>query len=300
MRDHGGHAVALTWSLRHVYGMQPGETFWAASDIGWVVDHWWQTETGWPIAANCLGFEPQPVQPGSPTKPVPGYDVRILDDDDGELPAGASGHIALRLPLPPGCLPTLWNDDEGFVRAYLSRFPGHYATGDGGSFDADGYLWVMGRTDDVINVAGHRLSTGAIEEVLSRHPDVAECAVIGVADALKGQVPLGLVVPKRGASLAADVLTAQLVARVRNEIGPAAAFERALVVERLPKTRSGKILRGTMRRMAEAEPWTAPPTVDDPAALTEVADALCQAGFGGSAGTERGAGRREGDRGPDG
>ena len=398
VRDHGGHAVALTWSLRHVYGMAPGETFWAASDIGWVVghsyivyaplllgcttvlyegkpvgtpdagaywrvsaqhgvdvlftaptairaikredpegrcvaragptklralflageradpetvawagrildvpviDHWWQTETGWPIAANCLGLEPLPVKPGSPTKPVPGYDVRILDDEGSELPSGSSGHIALRLPLPPGCLPTLWNDDEGFVRAYLSRFPGHYATGDGGYSDADGYLWVMGRTDDVINVAGHRLSTGAIEEVLSRHPDVAECAVIGVADALKGQVPLGLVVPRRDASLVANALTAELVARVRDEIGPVAAFKRALVVERLPKTRSGKILRGTLRRIADAEPWTAPPTLDDPAALTEVGDALREAGFGAAAGPGGGATRREGEPGSD-
>jgi propionyl-CoA synthetase len=379
VRDHGGHAVALTWSLRHVYGMRPGETFWAASDIGWVVghsyivyaplllgcttilyegkpvgtpdagaywrvaaqhavqvlftaptairaikredpdgrfleqssplalralflageradpdtvewagrrlgvpviDHWWQTETGWPIAANCLGLEPLPVKPGSPTKPVPGYDVRILDDDGRALPPGTSGHVALRLPLPPGCLSTLWNDDDGFLRSYLSRFPGHYATGDGGFFDADGYLWVMGRTDDIINVAGHRLSTGAIEEVLSRHPDVAECAVIGIADALKGQVPMGLVVPKRDAARAPDELSAELVARVRDEIGPVAAFKRALVVERLPKTRSGKILRSTLRRMADAEPWAAPATIEDPAVLAEVETALRSAGFG--------------------
>jgi propionyl-CoA synthetase len=378
VRDHGGHAVALAWSLRNVYCMQPGETFWAASDIGWVVghsyivyaplllgcttilyegkpvgtpdagafwrvaaqhgvdtlftaptairaikredpegrrvdraalaklralflageradpdtiewagrilgipviDHWWQTETGWPIAANCLGLEPLPVKPGSPTKPVPGFDVRIVDDAGQEVPAGTTGHIALRLPLPPGCLPTLWNDDAGFVRSYLERFPGHYATGDGGYFDADGYLFVMGRTDDVINVAGHRLSTGAMEEVLARHPDVAECAVIGVADALKGQLPLGLAVLKASVTRPPDDVARELVERVRRDIGPVAALKQVLVVARLPKTRSGKVLRATMRRIADAQPWTAPATIDDPATLDEVRAALQGAGY---------------------
>jgi propionyl-CoA synthetase len=379
VRDHGGHAVALAFSLRRVYGMKPGDTFWAASDIGWVVghsyivyaplllgcttilyegkpvgtpdagaywrvaarhgvdalftaptairaikredpegrlvdraklarlrtlflageradpdtvewagrllgvpvvDHWWQTETGWPIAASCRGVdEPLPVKPGSPSKPVPGYDVRILDDEGHEVAPGTTGHIALRLPLPPGCLPTLWQDDEGFVRSYLERFPGHYATGDGGHFDADGYLWVMGRTDDVINVAGHRLSTGAMEEVLARHPDVAECAVIGVADALKGQVPLGLAVLKAGVSKPADAVARELVERIRGEIGPVAALKQVLVVARLPKTRSGKVLRSTMRRIADGQPWAAPATIDDPLTLDEVRTALQGAGY---------------------
>ncbi|MEB2345386.1 MAG: AMP-binding protein [Deltaproteobacteria bacterium] len=395
VRDHGGHAVALAWSLRHVYGMRPGETFWAASDVGWVVghsyivyaplllgcttilfegkpvgtpdagafwrvaaqhgvdtlfaaptairaikredpegarvdrvalprlralflageradpdtvewagrilgvpviDHWWQTETGWPVAANCLGLAPLPVKPGSPTKPVPGFDVRVLDDAGAELPPGAAGHIALRLPLPPGCLPTLWNDDDGFVRSYLERFPGHYATGDGGYFDADGYLWVMGRTDDVINVAGHRLSTGAMEEVLARHPDVAECAVIGVADALKGQLPLGLAVLKATAlgRPPADV-ERELVEAVRREIGPVASLRQVLVVPRLPKTRSGKVLRGTMRRIADAGPWSAPATIDDPAVLDEIRAALHGAGYARDDGPHADAGGPAGD-----
>jgi propionyl-CoA synthetase len=371
VRDNGGHAVALVWSLRHVYGIEPGETFWAVSDIGWavghsyivyapllsgctavlyegkpvgtpdagiywrlaakhgvaamftaptamraikredpdgllvpksglerlrtlflagervdpdtveyarrilgvpVIDHWWQTETGWPVAANCMGVEPEPVKLGSPTRAVPGYDVRVL-------PASASGHIVLGLPLPPGCLPTLWNDDAGFQRAYFERFPGFYQTGDGGYVDADGYLFVMGRTDDIINVAGHRLSTGAMEEVLARHPDVAECAVIGVADALKGQVPLGFAVLKAGVLRDPELIAAELVQRVRDEIGPVAAFKQALVVPRLPKTRSGKILRGTMRRIADAEPWTMPATIDDPAILDEIHTLLRERGL---------------------
>ena len=373
VRDNGGHAVALTWSLRHVYGIGPGEIFWAISDIGWavghsyivyapllagatallyegkpvgtpdagiywriaaqhgvaamftaptairaikredpegklvpksgleklrtlflagervdpdtvewsrrilgvpVIDHWWQTETGWPIAANCMGIEPLPVKLGSPTQAVPGWDVRVLDDDGHEQPPYVSGHIAIRLPLPPGCLPTLWNDPDGFRRAYFERFPGFYQTGDGGHLDADGYLYVMGRTDDVINVAGHRLSTGAMEEVLARHPDVAECAVIGVADPLKGQVPLGFAVLKAGVARDPDGIAAELVQRVRDEIGPVAAFKQALIVARLPKTRSGKILRGTMRKIADAQPWSAPATIDDPAILDEIAAIL--------------------------
>ncbi len=380
VRDTGGHLVALTWSLRHVYGVAPGEVFWAASDIGWVVghsyivyaplflgcttilyegkpvgtpdagafwrvaaehgvdvfftaptafraikredpegalvshhdlsrfrtlflageradpdtvrwaervlgvpviDHWWQTETGWPIAANCLGIEALPVKAGSPTKPVPGFDVRVLDTDGRELPAGETGSLAIRLPLPPGCLPTLWNDDAGFVKSYLSRFPGHYETADAGYRDGDGYLWVMSRTDDVINVAGHRLSTGAMEEVLAAHPDVAECAVIGVADALKGQVPLGFVVLKAGVARAEEELVRELVVSVRERIGPVASFKQACVVERLPKTRSGKILRGSMRKIADAQPWKAPPTIDDPAILGEIEAALRRLGYGG-------------------
>jgi propionyl-CoA synthetase len=378
VRDTGGHAVALKWSLRHVYGMQPGDVFWAASDIGWVVghsyivyaplllgctsvlyegkpvgtpdsnafwrvasrhgvhtlfaaptalraikredpggegprrfdlsrlralflageradpdtvawaeralsvpvvDHWWQTETGWPIAANCLGLERFPVKRGSVARPVPGFDVRILGDDGRELPAGQTGHVAIRLPLPPGCVKTLWNDDAGFERQYLSRFPGHYETADAGFADADGYLWIMARTDDVINVAGHRLSTGAIEEALAGHPDVAECAVVGVKDALKGQRPLGFAVLNAGAARRPDELTAELVARVREAIGPVAAFREVCVVERLPKTRSGKILRGTLRKIADGEPWRAPPTIDDPASLDEIRAALAGLGL---------------------
>ncbi len=380
VRDNGGHAVALAWSMRHVYGVEPGETFWAASDIGWVVghsyivygpllhgcttllyegkpvgtpdagaygrvleehgvnvfftaptavravkredpdargfaardlsrfralflageradpdtvrwcrealgvpviDHWWQTETGWPIAANCLGLEALPVKPGSPTVPVPGYDVSVLDDAGRALPPGQTGHVVLRLPLPPGCLPTLWNDDAGFRRAYLERFPGFYATGDAGHRDDDGYLWIMSRTDDIINVAGHRISTGRLEEVLAAHPDVAECAVIGVADALKGQVPVGLLVLKAGAERSPEGAVEDAVALVREHVGPVAAFKSACVVDRLPKTRSGKVLRGTLRRLADGEPWRLPATIDDPAALDEAAAALATLGLPG-------------------
>jgi propionyl-CoA synthetase len=369
VRDNGGHAVALKWSLQHVYGMRPGQVFWAASDIGWVVghsyivyaplllgcttvlyegkpvgtpdaaaywrvvarhgvqtlfaaptairairredpegrlledhdlsslralflageradpdtlawaeqrlgipviDHWWQTETGWPITATCLGLDaPAPVV-GAAGRPVPGWDVRVLGEDGAELAAGETGNLVIRLPLPPGALKTLYQNDEGFRRAYLERFPGYYQTADAGHVDAGGSVWVMSRTDDVINVAGHRLSTGAIEEVLASHPDVAECAVIGVRDELKGQLPLGLVVLKSGAARDPDELCAELVARVRERIGPVAAFKRAFVVERLPKTRSGKVLRGTMRRIADGEPWRTPPTIDDPASLDEI------------------------------
>ncbi len=378
VRDHGGHAVALKWSLRHVYGMQPGDVFWAASDIGWVVghsyivyaplllgctsilyegkpvgtpdasaywrvveqhrvstlftaptalraikredpdarlprefdlgslralflageradpdtvswaeralgvpvvDHWWQTETGWPIAANCLGLAPQPVKRGSPTRPVPGYDVRVLDDEGRELPRGQIGHLVLRLPLPPGCLRTLWENDAGFESAYLARFPGYYATADAGKIDEDGYVWVLSRTDDIINVAGHRLSTGGIEEVLAAHPDVAECAVVGVRDALKGQVPLGLVVLNAGVRRGAEELARELVARVREQLGPVAAFKQVCVVDRLPKTRSGKILRGTLRRIADGEAWRTPATIDDPSTLDEARRALAALGY---------------------
>ncbi|MGH0031204.1 MAG: propionyl-CoA synthetase [Myxococcota bacterium] len=378
VRDHGGHAVALKWSLRNVYGMQPGDVFWAASDIGWVVghsyivyaplllgcttvlyegkpvgtpdaaafwrvveqhgvnalftaptalrgikredpdakgvahhdlsslrtlflageradpdtvawceralgvpviDHWWQTETGWPIAANCMGIEPLPVKRGSPTKAVPGYDVRVLSDDGEELPPGETGHIVVKLPLPPGCLRTLWENDAGYERAYLERFPGYYQTADAGHVDEDGYLWIMARTDDVINVAGHRLSTGALEEVLASHPQVAECAVCGVADPIKGQLPLGFVVLNAGTLRDEAELEQELVALVRERIGPVAAFKQALVVERLPKTRSGKVLRGTLRRIADGEPWRTPPTIDDPAILDEIRAGLRRRGY---------------------
>ena len=378
VRDNGGHAVALKWSLRNVYGMQPGDVFWAASDIGWVVghsyivyaplflgcttilyegkpvgtpdagaywrviaehgvnalftaptalravkredpdaklirdydlsslrtlflageradpdtvawaerglsvpviDHWWQTETGWPIAANCMGIEPLPVKHGSPTRAVPGYDVRVLGEEGEELPPGQTGHVCIRLPLPPGCLKTLYQDDEGYFRAYLERFPGYYQTSDAGHVDEDGYLWIMARTDDIINVAGHRLSTGGMEEVLAEHPDVAECAVVGVKDELKGQLPLGLVVLNAGVSRAEDEIVAELVARVRERIGPVAAFKQACVVERLPKTRSGKVLRGTMRKIADGEAYRTPPTIDDPAILDEIRAALQRLGY---------------------
>jgi len=378
VRDNGGHAVALKWSLQNVYGMKPGDVFWAASDIGWVVghsyiiyaplmlgcttvlyegkpvgtpdagafwrvieqhrvnalftaptalraikredpharqladydlttlrtlflageradpdtvewceralgvpviDHWWQTETGWPIAANCMGLDPYPVKRGSPTKAVPGYDVRILDEDGAELGPGESGHVVIKLPLPPGCLSTLWEDDAGFEQAYLKRYPGYYQTADAGHIDEDGYLWIMGRTDDVINVAGHRLSTGAIEEVLARHPDVAECAVIGVADDLKGQLPVGFLVLNADVEREHAEIIAEVVASVRDSIGPVAAFKTACVVARLPKTRSGKILRGTMRKIADSQHYRTPPTIEDPAVLEEVTAALRPLGY---------------------
>jgi propionyl-CoA synthetase len=366
VRDNGGHAVALRWSMPNVYGAHPGDVFWAASDVGWVVghsyivyaplltgcttilyegkpvgtpdagafwrvvaehgvdvlftaptafrairredpsgtllrsydvsglrslflagerldpetyrwavellgipvvDHWWQTETGWPVAANPLGLEALQTKPGSPTVPVPGYDVRVLDGNGAEVPAGVDGAIVIRLPLPPGTLPTLWRDDERYVSEYLSRYPGFYLTGDGGHLDDDGYLFVMGRTDDVINVAGHRLSTGAMEEVLAGHPAVAECAVIGVADPLKGQVPRGFVVLKAGIETTPADVSAELVRRVRDEIGPVAALRRVDVVTGLPKTRSGKILRGSMRAIADGEEAPVPSTIEDPGVL---------------------------------
>jgi len=378
VRDNGGHAVALKWSLRNVYGMQPGDVFWAASDIGWVVghsyivyaplllgcttllyegkpvgtpdagafwrvteqhgvnalftaptalravkredpqakrvarhdlsklrtlflageradpdtvrwcekalgvpviDHWWQTETGWPIAANCVGLTPLPVKHGSAAKPVPGYRVRVLDEEGTPVGPGVTGHIVLELPLPPGCLKTLWNDDEGYRRGYLERFPGFYQTADAGHVDEDGYVFIMSRTDDIINVAGHRLSTGSMEEVLAAHPDVAECAVIGVADALKGQLPVGFAVLNAGVERPSDEIAAELVQSVRDRIGPVAAFKQVAVVPRLPKTRSGKILRGTMRRIADSEPYRTPPTIDDSAALAEIRDALRALGY---------------------
>jgi propionyl-CoA synthetase len=366
VRDNGGHAVALTWSMKNLYDTSAGEVFWAASDIGWVVghsyivyapllagcttilyegkpvgtpdagafwrviaehgvktlftaptgfrairkedprgehaakydlsglaylflagerldpetyrwagdllgipviDHWWQTETGWAIAADPMGLEQLPTKPGSPTKPVPGYDVRIVDDEGNAAEPGIPGQIVIRLPLPPGCLPTLWHDDEGFRAAYLSRYPGHYLTGDGGFIDADGYLYVMGRTDDVINVAGHRLSTGEMEEVLASHPAVAECAVFGVNDALKGEVPRGFVVLKAGIEADPDALAGDLAQMIRDKIGPIAALSRLDIVGALPKTRSGKILRKTMRGLANGKDEPVPSTIDDPATL---------------------------------
>ena len=373
LRDHGGHAVALNWSMRHVYGMQPGEVFWAASDFGWavghsyivyapllygcttvvhegkpvgtpdagefwrvieqhdvrvlftaptafraikredprgeyftrydtsrfralflagerldpdtyhwarallqkpVIDHWWQTETGWPVAANCLGLTPFPVKPGSPTKPVPGYAVEILDDDGHPVPPNKEGAVVIRLPLPPGTLPTLWRSDARYVDTYLAKYPGYYATGDGGYIDEDGYLFIMGRIDDIIIVAGHNLSTGSMEEALAGHPDVAECAVIGVKDALKTQLPVGLVVLKAGVVREEAELRGELVQRVREQVGPVANFRQVAIVARLPKTRSGKVLRKTMRAIADGDAWTMPATIDDPAALSEISVAL--------------------------
>ncbi len=373
VRDTGGHAVALAWSMSAIYDVHPGDVWWTASDVGWVVghsyivyapllagatslmyegkpvgtpdagafwrviaehgvqalftaptalraikkvdpdgvelgkydlsafrtlfmagerldpetlhwageklgtpviDHWWQTETGWPIAANPRGLEPLPVKPGSATKPVPGWDVRILDQAGERLPAGREGAIALKLPLPPGSLPTLWGDDERYVESYLSRYPGYYLTGDSGYLDEDGYLFVMGRTDDVINVAGHRLSTGSMEAVLAAHPAVAECAVIGVADQLKGQLPRGFVVLKAGASISPDVLRDELVAMVRRDIGPVAAFRDVSIVDALPKTRSGKILRKSMRAIADGRDEPVPSTIEDPAVLDGIRNAL--------------------------
>ena len=378
VRDNGGHAVAMTWSMKHLYAMQPGEVFWAASDVGWVVghsyivyapllygcttivyegkpvgtpdagafwrvisehgvsvmftaptalraikrvdskaeflkqydmsryralflagercdpdtltwaqdilqrpviDHWWQTETGWGIAANLMGIEPLPVKAGSPTKAVPGYDVRILDDDGHEQAPGQIGRIMIKLPMPPGCLPTLWQNDDRFVDSYLSAEPGYYLTGDAGMKDADGYLFIMSRIDDIINVAGHRLSTGGMEEVLASHPDVAECAVIGAADQLKGEVPVGLVVLKSGVDRPEEVIDRELVALVREKIGPVADFKKVVVVERLPKTRSGKILRGTMKRIADGQDFNMPATIDDPAILDEITAKLQTIGY---------------------
>jgi len=378
VRDHGGHAVALLWTMRNIYNVSAGDVCWAASDIGWVVghsyivygpllagcttvlyegkpvgtpdagafwrviaqhgvkalftaptafraikrddpdgtllkkydlrgfealflagercdpdtlhwarerlgvpviDHWWQTETGWAIAANCLGLEPLPVKPGSPTKAVPGYDVRVLDEAGDEVPRGQSGNLCVKLPLPPGCLPTLWNNDRGFIESYLSRYPGYYLSGDAGYQDEDGYLYIMSRIDDIINVAGHRLSTGGMEEVLAAHPDVAECCVIGVADALKGELPLGLVVLKAGVTRPHADIVRELVQLVRERIGPVAAFKQAVVVQRLPKTRSGKILRGTMKKIADGVEYKMPATIDDPAILGEIRAALRTVGY---------------------
>ena len=378
VRDNGGHLVALNWSMKNIYGMAPGEVFWAASDLGWavghsyivygpllhgnttvlyegkpvgtpdpgafwrvisqhkvsvlftaptafraikredhagdylrqhdlshfrtlflagercdpdtlgwaekqlgvpVIDHWWQTETGWPIGANCAGLQLLPVKPGSCGKTVPGYDVRVLDDEGLEIRDNKIGNIVIKLPLPPGCLPTLWNADAAYVESYLASYPGYYKTADAGYIDADGYLWIMSRTDDIINVAGHRLSTGALEEVLAAHTDVAECAVIGVADELKGEVPLGLVVLKRGVERSEGEIVTELIQLVREKIGAVASFKIATVVNRLPKTRSGKIVRGTIKKMADGAPYTIPPTIEDAAVIDEIKDNLSGLGY---------------------
>jgi len=378
VRDNGGHAVSLKWSLKNIYTVAPGDVMFTASDIGWVVghsyivyaplltgattilyegkpvgtpdpgafwrvtaqhgvgviftaptafraikkedpqgthiakhdlsrfrllflagercdpdtlhwaedhlrvpviDHWWQTETGWPIAANCVGLGMLRVKPGSPTKPVPGYDVRVLGENGQEVRPGQIGSIVIKLPMPPGCLPTLWQNDDGFEKSYLTAYPGYYLSGDAGFKDDDGYVYIMSRVDDIINVAGHRLSTGGMEEVLAAHPDVAECAVVGVADEIKGEVPVGLVVTKAGVTRSDADIVRELVEKVREAIGPVAAFKTAAVVKRLPKTRSGKILRGTVKRMADGAEYTVPPTIDDPAILDEIAEALKDLGY---------------------
>ena len=382
VRPTAGHLVALNWTMPNIYDVRPGDVYWAASDVGWVVghsyicyaplihgnttvifegkpvgtpdagtfwrmiqdhgikvlftaptalraikredpdgelvknydisslrslflageradpdtvawagralgvpviDHWWQTETGYAIAANPMGIEKLPVKAGSPSVAMPGYDVQVLDDGGCPLPAGELGAIAIKLPLPPGTLPTLWNADTRFHESYLSRFPGFYETGDAGYIDEDGYLYIMARTDDVINVAGHRLSTGGMEEVLAGHPDIAECAVIGVADTLKGQVPMGLVCLNTGSDRDHEEIAAECVKRIRDRIGPVAAFKLVAVVDRLPKTRSGKILRATMAKIADGKPWKTPATIDDPAILGEITTALRKLGYATSA-----------------
>ncbi|NYT08300.1 MAG: propionyl-CoA synthetase, partial [Methanomicrobiales archaeon] len=233
----------------------------------------------WAIGANPAGLELLPVKPGSCTKPVPGYDVRVFDDHATELPRGKTGNIVVRLPLPPGCLTTLWNNDRDYIRTYLSEYPGYYLTGDAGFIDDEGYLWIMGRTDDIINTAGHRLSTGAMEEVLASHPDVAECAVTGVADAVKGEIPVGFIVLKAGVTRDRTEIVRELVRMVREKIGPIASFKTAVVVKRLPKTRSGKILRGTMKKIADGVEYRVPATIDDPAVLGEITESLASIGY---------------------
>ncbi|HEX3036983.1 MAG TPA: propionyl-CoA synthetase [Thermodesulfobacteriota bacterium] len=378
VRDNGGHLVALKWSMKNIYGVDAGDVYWAASDVGWVVghsyivygplfkgctsvlyegkpvgtpdpgafwrvisehrvnvlftaptafraikgedpggdyirkynlsslrtlflagercdpdtllwaeeqlkvpviDHWWQTETSWAIGANCIGLEMLPVKPGSCTKPVPGFDVRILDEAGNEIAANRIGNIAIKLPLPPGCLPTLWNNDAGYRKSYLNDYPGYYTTADAGYKDENGYLWIMSRTDDIINVAGHRLSTGAMEEVLSSHPDVAECAVLGVSDPIKGEIPLGIVVLKAGVRRAHNEIIQELIRMVREKIGPVASFKVAVVVRQLPKTRSGKILRGTMKKIADGVEYHMPATIDDPVILDEITEAFAVLGY---------------------
>lgn len=379
VRDHGGHMVALKWSMKNLYGVEPGEVYWCASDIGWVVghsyivyaplfhgctsilyegkpvgtpdagafwrvvsdhgavalftaptafraikkedpkgefigkydlskfrtlflageradpdtiqwaekllkvpviDHWWQTETGWCIAGNPMGLGMLPVKHGSPTVPMPGYQVDVVDEASKPLPANKMGSIVIKLPMPPACLPTLWQQDERFKESYLNEFPGYYKTADAGYKDDDGYVYVMGRTDDIINVAGHRLSTGGMEEVLSSHQDVAECAVMGIKDELKGEVPCGFIVLKAGVARAHADIEKEIVALVREKIGPVAAFKLAITVKRLPKTRSGKILRGTMKKIADGDEWKMPATIDDPAVLDEIGVALKEKGVG--------------------
>ena len=373
VRDNGGHMVALAWTMKNHYGVDPGEVFWAASDVGWVVghsyicyapllhgcttvlyegkpvgtpdagafwrviaehgvaamftaptafraikkedpkgehikrydlsrfrtlflageradpetlkwaeanlkvpvyDHWWQTETGWTICGNPVGLGALPVKHGSPTVPMPGYDLQVLDESGRPVAPGQTGTLAIKLPLPPSCLPTLWENDRGFRDSYLAEFPGYYTTKDAGHIDADGYAFVMARTDDVINVAGHRLSTGQMEEVVAQHKDVGECAVVGVADAMKGQVPAGFIVLNAGVNRPPAEIEKEVVQLVREAIGPVAAFKTVMTVKRLPKTRSGKILRGTMRQIADGEPWKMPATIDDPAILDEITETM--------------------------
>ena len=379
VRDNGGHAVALKYSMKTVYNTDPGDVYWAGSDVGWVVghsyivyapllhgcttilyegkpvrtpdagafwrviaehkvttfftaptafraikkedpeaklktqydisclrtlflagerldpptydwlmgimdvpviDHWWQTETGWPICSNPMGLEPQPVKTGSPTFAMPGYDVRILDEAGQPCQPGETGNIVVKLPLPPSCLPTLWEDDQRFRESYLSQFPGYYQTGDGGLIDEDGYVYVMGRVDDVINVAGHRLSTGQMEELIGSHPAVAECAVVGIDDELRGQVPVGFAVLKDGAALDQAQMQQELVSIIRKEIGAIACFRQSATVKRLPKTRSGKILRKTIRQLAVQDDVPVPPTIDDPAILDEIRETMQTCGIG--------------------
>ena len=243
-----------------------------------VIDHWWQTETAWAIAGNPVGLGMLPVKYGSPTVPMPGYELRVLDEQGYDVPAGQNGSICIKLPMPPGCFPTLWNNEEGFRASYLNDYPGYYRTGDAGYLDEDGYVFVMARTDDIINVAGHRLSTGGIEEVIANHPDVAECAVVGIADAIKGQVPAGFVVLNAGVNRDPAAIEQEIILLVRDEIGPVAAFKLALTVNRLPKTRSGKILRGTMRKIADGEDYRIPATIDDPEILDEIKDRVLAQG----------------------
>jgi len=245
-----------------------------------VIDHWWQTETGWCIAGNPVGLGALPVKYGSACVPMPGYAIDVVDDGNKKVPAGTIGSIVVKLPMPPAAFPTLWHDDQRFREAYLDEFPGYYKTADAGYKDEDGYIFVMSRTDDIINVAGHRLSTGGMEEVLAAHPDVAECAVLGIADALKGEVPCGFIVLKAGVTRAPAEIEQEIVALVREKIGPVAAFKLAITVARLPKTRSGKILRGTIKKIADGEPWTMPATIDDPAILDEIGSAMKERGVG--------------------
>ncbi|MFO7707682.1 MAG: propionyl-CoA synthetase [Desulfobacterales bacterium] len=260
--------------------LDPDTLRWAQRSLGVpVIDHWWQTETGWAIAANCLGLHHFPVKEGSPTKPAPGWDLAVLGPDRQPVQPGEIGALVSKLPLPPGSLPTLWNNDEGFIKSYLKDFPGYYQTADAGFIDSDGYVYVMSRTDDIINVAGHRLSTGAMEEILSDHKDVAECAVLGVEDALKGQVPIGFIVLKAGVSRSHEEIVGEVVRMVRDRIGPVASFKTATVVKRLPKTRSGKILRGTIQKIADNKEWKMPATIDDPAILDEITEALATVGY---------------------
>ena len=379
VRDNGGHMVALKWSMKNIYGVEPGESWWSASDVGWVVghsyivyaplfhgcssvlyegkpvgtpdagafwrvisehkcvamftaptafraikkedpqgkffaqhdlskfrtlflageradpdtivwaenllkkpviDHWWQTETGWAIAANPVGLGQLPIKHGSPTVPMPGYDLRVVDDGNKEVARGKMGSLVVKLPLPPSCLPTLWQADDRMKESYLAEFPGYYKTADAGFIDEDGYAYVMGRTDDIINVAGHRLSTGGMEEVLAGHKDVAECAVLGIKDQLKGEVPCGFIVLKAGVNRPAAEIENECVGLVREKIGPVAAFKLAITVNRLPKTRSGKILRGTMKKIADGDAWSMPATIDDPAILDEIGAALKGKGVG--------------------